>query len=733
MTKKSTIAKLLAEEDITVIHKKAETASFDVQSRELTLPIFKEDISNNLYDMFVCHEVGHALWTPLTMIDALIAQGIDKSVVNVVEDARIEKMFMDKYPGSVRNFKKGYQELLDMDIFQIKGKDLSKLNIIDKINIYYKTGLIGEVTDEEQALIDEVGTCKTPEDVLAMSAKLCAWYKDNQEEQMQQQMASMGMSGDAEDGQEDDEDAETTTVQIGMPSSDDGPEEGSDEKTSETSEDETKEDDAETNKNSVIGTGKVGNSELGTPGEFVGTLVSETDDAYQQAMDLSNDTDARDRQYAKLPKNLNLAKMIVSSSELIEQLNHSFVSEQNDRYKEFILAEHNKLFNDNKKVVQYMVKEFEMKKSADLYKRASTSKTGSLDMTKLHSYKFEEDIFAKMTNIPHGQNHGMIMFVDWSGSMAENMRFTLTQLFNLVWFCQRTQIPFQVLAFTDRFDKSDYTEPRWGEFDLSRCRLLELFSNKMKKSDVQFMMTQLLGFCHTWDWRYIRNSGTDIWPVTIPAQLNLGMTPLDHAIASAYHVTKKFQSENSVQKLNFVFLTDGDSNRLEEVWTVYEDKWCPTYINTSLADLHITCQNTGASVICTDRYQTTPALLKLLKKQCPDSNILGFFVAGTGANGRIQSGTIMSKMNIGYSSDYKDKVAEYRAILRKENVLIATQQGYDEYYILPAGPRKSKTEETDLSFKEGARVAGMAKEFIKFANQKKLNRQLLNKFVEKVA
>ena len=42
--------------------------------------------------MFVCHEVAHALWTPLNMIDKIREQGIDKSVVNVIEDARIETM-----------------------------------------------------------------------------------------------------------------------------------------------------------------------------------------------------------------------------------------------------------------------------------------------------------------------------------------------------------------------------------------------------------------------------------------------------------------------------------------------------------------------------------------------------------------------------------------------------------------------------------------------------------------
>ena len=59
--------------------------------------------------------------------------------------------------------------------------------------------------------------------------------------------------------------------------------------------------------------------------------------------------------------------------------------------------------NSSMKTVNYLVKEFEMKKSADAYKRASISKTGVINVNKLHSYKFNDDIFKKMTVIPDVQ------------------------------------------------------------------------------------------------------------------------------------------------------------------------------------------------------------------------------------------------------------------------------------------------------------------------------------------
>ena len=68
---KSILAKLMASENITVRHAKVPTAGFDPKSRTLVLPILKE-MEGEVYDLFVCHEVGHALYTP--------AQGWHKAV-----------------------------------------------------------------------------------------------------------------------------------------------------------------------------------------------------------------------------------------------------------------------------------------------------------------------------------------------------------------------------------------------------------------------------------------------------------------------------------------------------------------------------------------------------------------------------------------------------------------------------------------------------------------------------
>ena len=68
-----------------------ETAYFDVKNRELGLPIWKENTMEPSKKILVCHEIGHALYTPLDMLENSQLRKIDSSVVNVLEDARIEK------------------------------------------------------------------------------------------------------------------------------------------------------------------------------------------------------------------------------------------------------------------------------------------------------------------------------------------------------------------------------------------------------------------------------------------------------------------------------------------------------------------------------------------------------------------------------------------------------------------------------------------------------------------
>ena len=182
---KSQLAKLLATEDLVVEHKKVETAQFNVQTRVLTLPMW-EKASDNVLDALVCHEVGHALYTP--DIDWSKDRKIGFDFVNIVEDARIEKLMKRRYAGIPKTFYNGYLELHDNDFFEVEGRDISEFNLADKINLYFKIGNYVDIdfTIEEQLFVERVNRCETFEEVLDVAEDLYKYCKGEMEEDIKE-------------------------------------------------------------------------------------------------------------------------------------------------------------------------------------------------------------------------------------------------------------------------------------------------------------------------------------------------------------------------------------------------------------------------------------------------------------------------------------------------------------------------------------------------------------------
>jgi len=186
---KSILAKLLASENLTVEHGKFNTASFDVKNRVLRLPIWKE-MSGNLYDLLVLHEVGHALFTPAEGFHDAQGHGKGfKSFLNVVEDARIERKIKIKYPGGRRSFIEGYSDLMKRDFFGVKKEETynsesEKLNLIDRINLHYKVGDYMNLTfsDEESVFLDRIDKSQTWADVVKICEDLYEYAKENESE-----------------------------------------------------------------------------------------------------------------------------------------------------------------------------------------------------------------------------------------------------------------------------------------------------------------------------------------------------------------------------------------------------------------------------------------------------------------------------------------------------------------------------------------------------------------------
>ena len=179
---KGNLAKLLATENLIVEHRKVPTASFDTLRRVLTLPIW-DKASATVYDMLVGHEVGHALYTPDEDWRKSVRNNVPKDFVNVVEDARIEKLMKRKFPGLSRSFYQGYEELNNEDFFEIQEINLERLSFIDRINLHFKVGsfaMIPFANDAEDQFVTRVANAETFEDVLAICEDIVDYLKQQE-------------------------------------------------------------------------------------------------------------------------------------------------------------------------------------------------------------------------------------------------------------------------------------------------------------------------------------------------------------------------------------------------------------------------------------------------------------------------------------------------------------------------------------------------------------------------
>ena len=745
MRDNSTLAKLIAEEDISVVHKKVPTAAFDVKRRELILPQWKE-MPKTIQDLMTLHEAAHALWTSLGMLEKMRERKIEKSFVNVIEDARIEKMIQNKYAGSRKIFRLGYAQLIARNFFKTQDKNLNLLSLIDRINLHFKKTPDIQFTPEEQVWVNRVAACVTEDDVLNTAEELYKWMKENPESQEQEQPQSQSDEWD-EDGEEIDQDmesfddSESSDEETEVTEGAEGDAEDGDE-TEASSTQESDEDVEELENQETVNSDGAG-ADADKP------MTATTDDASSESAKKMLDEESPEIGYYQVPE-MNLKNIVVRYDEIYKEIDQYWSTTYPNDYaksKTWYQNDLTKLKLESKKTISYMVKEFEMKKAAEQYARASTSKTGKLDLSKVHTYKYNDDLFAKVTSLPGATNHGMVIFLDWSGSMWHNLEGTVKQLYNLIWFCQRVKIPFEVYAFSDYYRRAGYEngnieyyqKPKINDLLVEGLHLLNFFSSKMNNiqfNDAMLKFHILVGsvtnrnsyYC-TGDRPYIAN----------PRSFDLYGTPLDDAIIAAMSVLPKFKSETGVQRVNTIFLTDGDSNTLDRCvdTSKYEEDnhdYCKGYLDRR-NDIIVTDPVTGRKLkdrAMTSHYdyhtqsqRRTAFYLSLLKQRIPNMNLVGFFIAGVGRNGKVPKKAIESKF--GYDCDLK----KIRKELKNNNVAVCKSAGYDEYYILPS--MDIDLENKGIEVEVGASKSALKSAFKKNATSKTLNRPLLNKFIGMVA
>jgi len=765
---KSILAKLLASENLTVEHGKFNTASFDVKNRVLRLPIWKE-MSGNLYDLLVLHEVGHALFTPAEGFHDAVGHGKGfKSYLNVVEDARIERKIKIKFPGGRRSFIEGYSDLMERDFFGVKKVDMSGLGLIDKINLHYKVGDYMNLTfsDKEMVFVDRIDKAQTWKDVVKICEDLYEYAKENESEtDMSDHEWDEGMIGDDEEDSDEwnedydpsdyEDDSEESNEESPRSESNNESEENKEENESSSGSgnSDEKSESGENESEELAGGGSSG-AEGGMDGKF--EPESKTDRNFRNnEIELVSEK-SKPYRYVNLPNNVDLKRVIVNYSELYEEYKTLYSGDKQGRYDhrtgDEIMIEATKKFNDfrnkNKKIVEYLAKEFEMKKAAKEHSRAATANSGILDSERLYTYKYNEHIFKKLTITPDGKNHGLVMFVDWSGSMSRNMKGTIEQMMILVMFCKRVNIPFEVYAFSDSYTKYADKEKtkewidsngymvgekirKYGTVALNRFNLLNLFSSRMKAKQIHEAYIYMTATAQYYSGAY---SYSQDMRFDIPEEMHLGGTPLNSTLFVSFSVMREFVKKNQVDVINSIFLTDGDSHSCNNYWVGENEtnRFDPREENVVIRD----SVSKKEMKVDSNNYRTTNAVTESLvrfQREVFNINIVNFFLSNT-----------MRKYDMAH---YLEKVrhaggegspdyAEIDAALkkyRKDKYMIAPEMmGFNEQYLIQGG-KNLEVEETPLEVAEDATVAQLARAFKKFSSGKLKQRRLLSRFIDMVA
>ena len=716
---KGTLAKLLATENLTVEHRRVSTASFDVNNRVLILPIWNT-ATNAIYDLLVGHEVGHALYTPNKPHDG------DRGFVNVLEDVRIEKLMKRAYPGLRKSFYEGYTDLNEQDFFGVNHEDLTKIPFIDRINLWFKGNANIRFSDEEQVWVDRAANTETFDQVVQLAIDL--YGRAEKIEDSKEESESEGEEGAGDFGDLGDMDIEC------------------DMQPSEKSEEQQQQQQQKLGIDQDQPQAPVGTPEA-TP--TLGKRGSEdtdhdetesiTQQAFDQALETLIDDNAKEWKYLTLP-DIKVEDYIVSHKTIQEDLHEHFynpkqkhvVTEEERQMfldlmkanNEYVLKRYNQFKKSANKEVNYLIKQFEMKKSADQYKRQATSKTGVINTNSLYKYKLTDDIFKRITTVPDGKNHGLVFHIDWSGSMTHVLLDTLKQTFNLVWFCRKAGIPFRVLAFQDCYFRSHSSDEyaRFKPNDLyinDSFRMLELLSSQQNAKSLDESMKVIFMQVHAMGG----------YRVNAHEQYQLGGTPLAEAIMCTRQLVEQMKKVENVQKVNVVCLTDGEANPLSYVCEEDREGYFSNRFTRCLAHANacvffLRDKKTGyTKKLSTHAYHTTKEIVAFFR-EITDYNWIGI--------------RLCSKSDLGRTLRYNEvdtRGIDVDKVWKKQRYFsISNQMGFSEQIYMPDRNIGESSDEIEVNSKgEVATKAELTRAFKKHMGSKTSNKTVLNKFIEQIA
>lgn len=763
---KSQLAKLLATENISIEHQKISTAKFDPKNRVLYCPIW-ENMSGDLYDLLMGHEVGHALYTPPEgWHDAISGRGRNfKGFLNVVEDARIEKKIKRRYPGLNTSFIRGYENLLERDFFGIKNRDVNALSFIDRLNIYFKTSNLTNIdfSEEELKMVRQVENCETWEDVLRITEVVFDYSKDEQFETQQAMQSMSGQSNDEfddydydESDEEGDNDADGES-DFGETRDIDSDEENEDADSGEMKAESGEEGEEQEEQKRGKELNRFKESSLDNSKEDFQPNCS-TDETFRKLETQLVSSECKPYIYTTIPEPI-LENIITPASRVHQLLEECYftaspeaITRANEQLRQFR--------SKNERYVGLLAKEFEMKKAARAFAKAKTSSTGDIDINKLYKYQSDDNIFRKMMRVPKGKSHGLVLLLDRSGSMSDNMAGSLEQIMVLALFCRKVNIPFVVYGFgnSSQGRNADFPEERGmptkkcftkklGDISLEYVYLREYINSNMGNAEFNRCLRNIVRLKESYESRWSRR----------PDSEHLSNTPLNEALVALVPITEKFRKVNNLDLVNLVIVHDGDADSTNARWVEFETgdgntRLVPNRFYAANENVFVREKNKQIQFDPKiDHYESVRKVFFDYFRAKTGAKIFGFFIAGKGRQLRFaltnryydKNGedvmTVTNRQLSGnpytmyrYKYEKSPLVDSLVSRIKDEKFVESKNPGYDGFYIIPGGDDLTIHDE-GLVVNGNVTASKLKTAFLKMNKKKQVNRIMVSRFIEGIA
>jgi len=724
---KGTLARLLAGENLNIVYSSsAQTASFDPKSRTIQLPVWRE-MSADLYDLLHGHETGHAIDTPADGWHNELSENPGfKSILNICEDARIEKRQKRRYQGLSRPFARGYKELYDRGFFGVeKLQNLSKLNLADRINLYFKLGslLIVPFDEKEREIVEQVAAAESWEDTVRIAKILRDYIKQEEQDKISNTKDLMDALYDethSESGDEDESDVEYDS-----------------------------EFDSEPQAKEIGEQDDSADSEEDTTSETTGDMSDENLDQEPQSV---TDKIFRFRENELLAQNCT-----VYVGDFPEAILENIVVSNNDQLalfdKYYAYAKESGIdvtcmkktcmdkFNmNNLNYISMLLKEFEMRKNASQYARRQTSRSGDIDTSLLHKYKYSNDIFRKMTIVPKGKNHGLVLFLDMSGSMMNSFSLMIEQLMILGIFCKKANIPFDFYGFSDCIHTCKKKQFESDKFDIRSTGfgLVQLMSSS--SSNAQFKksleMMSIVAYNNWGELFNVMRNNIQVILTHVPGfNFKLNETPFTETLFASRNIIENFKNNKKVDIVNVIYLTDGEGNH-NVLNYVDAEKDNIRYLSVS-GQLGSSTYS-GKSSRFAFRFVLTD---KKTKKQfiLDSANIQKnhHFTIQTELTKFIRELTgckhiayYITDNFCRYMTSSEEEFVKCKKLFNQNNFVIVEKIGYDSYYFVK---NQTKKINENLVIDKNMTKASIGKAFKNSFVNKSKNRMLISKFATDIA